>query len=535
MRRKKLSKIAAVSLAFTLCVGTFSGCEKKDGEKSGSGDDLYSIMEEAQDLKCGNFEMTLGAEVKKGKDSEKLELGLSGVTTQESFDVEVSLDMKTDNLTTKGVVTQLIYEDEHLYINLADTMDFINSIEEVGELSDLGITEDYFDLYVGDIFEQTDETAAEEMAGLISEILEDAAVTTDKKAGAAKNGKLEFKDEKVLDFIGNLFEGIKDNADEIVDFSVEASQKTINYDKIFDYYGDLFKEYDIDIEEYKEQLAELEEIEISKEEKETMIEEIESSCDEVIDSIADSDKDDVKGSKLLVQASLDGKKGKRNYELNFEMVGVSVDDGDEVRLYLDYTFEEDEKASVKAPEESIDVEGLLEVFGPLLQGSMGSGIEPEIDPGVDATGDFINEDGSFSLDCGWDSCPDLGKVDFVAPAGYTVDMDFSEADLIFFDKEDGSSMNISLYEGSDYSNATGFSYVLSDNAKTSTGTITTSFGNVEYVLDDSHDFYTIYGYVLIDVEHYVEIEYTVYSVNEPTEEKMINDLTEIANGLKAVQ
>lgn len=535
MRRKKLSKIAAVSLAFTLCVGTFSGCEKKDGEKSGSGDDLYSVMEEAQDLKCGNFEMTLGAEVKEGKDSEKLELGLSGVTTQESFDVEVSLNMKTEDLTTKGVVTQLIYEDEHLYINLADTMDFLNSVEEIGELSDLGITEDYFDLYVGDIFEQTDETAAEEMAGLMAEILEDAAVATDKKAGAAKNGKLEFKDEKVLDFIGNLFEGIKDNADEIVDFSIESSQKTINYDKIFDYYGDLFKEYDIDIEEYKDQLAELEEIEISKEEKETMIEEIESSCDEVIDSIADSDKDDVKGSKLLVQASLDGKKGKRNYELNFEMVGVSVDDGDEVRLYLDYTFEEDEKASVTAPKESIDVEGLLEVFGPFLQGSMGPVTEPEIDPGVDEPKDFVNEDGSVSLDCGWEDCTDLGKVDYVAPAGYTLDLDFSSSDLVFFDKEDGSSMSISVYNGTDYKDGTDYGYIQSNSENAPTGTITTPLGDMEYIVDNSNAYYSIFGYVLIDAEHYVEIEYTVYSVNEPTEEKMINGLTEIANGLKAVQ
>ena len=45
MRRKRLSKIAAVSLAVSLCVGTMAGCGKKD-EKAGSGD-LYSALKEA--------------------------------------------------------------------------------------------------------------------------------------------------------------------------------------------------------------------------------------------------------------------------------------------------------------------------------------------------------------------------------------------------------------------------------------------------------------------------------------------------------
>ena len=47
MRRKKLSKIAAVSLAFTLCVGSLAGCGKKD-EKSGEYlDEPVPVMDDA--------------------------------------------------------------------------------------------------------------------------------------------------------------------------------------------------------------------------------------------------------------------------------------------------------------------------------------------------------------------------------------------------------------------------------------------------------------------------------------------------------
>lgn len=528
MRRKRLSKIAAVSLAVSLCVGTMAGCGKKD-EKAGSGD-LYSALKEAQELKAGSFEMTLGMEVP--QDDEKMELSFSGVTTDESFDIEVGLKLDADGMDVEGAVTQLVYEDEHLYINVAKAMDFLNSVEEIGDLSDFGIDSDYIDIYVGDLYEQTDNTAAEEMADIFLEIIEDAAVSTDKKEGAGKDGSIEFKDEDVLEFIGNLAQGIKDNAEDIVDSSAELSEVSYDYDAIFDYYGDLFEEYDLDIDALKAELDAVEDMEITDEDKESMVEEIETACDELIDSMEEEEDSDVEGSKISMEASLEGKKGSRTYEAHVDFVAASEDEGEEVIIYFDYVFEEGEK-KVEVPEDSLELDEVMEILEPFFATTEPE--EPEItDPTVTdpaTVEDFQNEDGSFALSCDWDS---LGRMDFFAPEGFEFEPTFSRSDFHVYGDEDYNTLYVSVYEGADYKESFDYEYTL-EQGDVPTGTISTPVGEMEYIVDNTDSYYTIYGFVAIDSNHYLDMEYTVKSSDEPTVEKCVQYLTKFAEGLKVAQ
>ena len=536
MRRKKLSKIAAVSLAFTLCVGSLAGCGKKD-EKSG-GDDLYSVMQSAQDLEtAGKFEMTIGMEVE--EDDEKMELVMSGVTTDESFDMEIALNMDIEGTTAEGTITHLIYEDEHLYINMADVMDYMNSIQQMGELSDLGIEDEYLDIYVGDLYQQKDGSAAEEMADLFLEILEDAAVSTDKKEGAATDGNIEFKDEDVVAFMGNLAEGLKDNAEDFVDFTVESTNVSYDYEPIFDYYGDLFEEYGMDVDTLKEQLESTEEIELSDEEKETMVEEIETACDELITACEDVEDGEVKGSKCFIEASLEGKKGSRTYEFNLDFVAASEEEGEEAHIYFNYVFEEGE-GKVEAPEDSVDVKEILAILEPFLGSGMDAGDPDEIDPGFGddpTSGDtalIINEDGSYGLGCYWGDCGETGRVDFTVPEGYVADESYSEIDMLRLDDPDGNYLCVMIGEGTDYIDSLDYTHA-AEQGNVTTGTISTPIGDMEYIINNQEDYCSIYGFAVVDSEHYIEIDYTVYEVNESTEEKLINELTNIAQNLKAVQ
>lgn len=536
MRRKGLSKIAAVSLAFSLCVGTLAGCGKKEDEKSGS-DDLYTVMQEAQELKTGEFEMTIGLEAP--ADDEKMELILSGVTTDESFDIEVALDIDIDGMTAKGAVTSLVYDEQHLYVNLAEAMDFMNSMEEIGELSDFGIDEDYLDIYVGDLYEQTENTAAGEMAEIMLEILEDAATSTDKKEGAAEDGSFEFKDAEVIAFIGNFAQGMKDNAEDIVDITVEASNVSYDYDDIFDYYGDTLSEYGIDMDALKAELEATEDMEITDEQKETMVEEIETACDELITAAEDDEDADAKGSKFLMEASLDGKKGSRTYEMNIDFLAASESEGDEARIYMNYVFEEGE-GKVEVPEESIELDALLEILAPLLgsTGTIDSGItDPEIDwdEPTETSNLVVNEDGSYALGCTWSDCEYTGRVDFTTPEGYVVDGNYSDSSMLMIDDADDNLLCVTIYEGNDYLDSYDYTNVKGINPDAPTGSISTPIGTMEYIIDNTESYFNIYGFIVVDAGHYLEIDYTMYSYSEPTDEKIINELNIIAQGLKAAQ
>lgn len=531
MRRKRLSKLAAVSLAVSLCVGTLAGCGKKEGGSSNSGD-LYSVMQEAQELKEGTFEMTIGMEA----DDEKMELILSGVTTDESFDIEVALDIDIEGVDMNGAVTQLVYEDEHLYVNLAEAMEFVNSVEEIGDLSDFGIDSDYLDIYVGDLYEQTDNTAAGEMADLMLEVLEDAATSTDKKEGTAEDGNIEFKDTDVVAFMGNLAQSLKDNAEDIVDLAAESGNVSYDYDAILDYYEDIFDEYGIDMDSVKAELDAVGEVEITDEDKETMVEEIEAACDEIITASEDDEDTDAEGSKFLMEASLDGKKGSRTYEINVDFLAASESEGDEARIYVNYAFEEGE-GKVEAPEDYIELGELLEVLSPFL-GTIGTDIsDPEIGFDEPATGEsdlIVNEDGSYGLACDWGTCEYTGRIDYMAPAGYTIDEEFSTVGYQTYNDADWNSIYLAVYEGDSYLDSYEYTYI-EENTNAPKGTISTPAGEMAYIIDNTESYYTIYGFVTIDPEHYLIMDFTMYETDEPTDEKMVEYLTNFAQGLKSAQ
>ena len=531
MRRKRLSKLAAVSLAVSLCVGTLAGCGKKEGGSSNSGD-LYSVMQEAQELKEGTFEMTIGMEA----DDEKMELILSGVTTDESFDIEVALDIDIEGVDLNGAVTQLVYEDEHLYVNLAEAMEFVNSVEEIGDLSDFGIDSDYLDIYVGDLYEQTDNTAAGEMADLMLEVLEDAATSTDKKEGTAEDGNIEFKDTDVVAFMGNFAQSLKDNAEDIVDLAAESGNVSYDYDAILDYYEDIFDEYGIDMDSVKAELDAVGEVEITDEDKETMVEEIEAACDEIITASEDDEDTDAEGSKFLMEASLDGKKGSRTYEINVDFLAASESEGDEARIYVNYAFEEGE-GKVEAPEDYIELGELLEVVSPFL-GTIGSDIsDPEIGFDEPATGEsdlIVNEDGSYGLACDWGTCEYTGRIDYMAPAGYTIDEELSTVGYQVYNDADWNSIYLAVYEGDSYLDSYEYTYI-EENTNAPKGTISTPAGEMAYIIDNTESYYTIYGFVTIDPEHYLIMDFTMYETDEPTDEKMVEYLTNFAQGLKSAQ
>ena len=531
MRRKRLSKLAAVSLAVSLCVGTLAGCGKKEGGSSNSGD-LYSVMQEAQELKEGTFEMTIGMEA----DDEKMELILSGVTTDESFDIEVAFDIDIEGVDLNGAVTQLVYEDEHLYVNLAEAMEFVNSVEEIGDLSDFGIDSDYLDIYVGDLYEQTDNTAAGEMADLMLEVLEDAATSTDKKEGTAEDGNIEFKDTDVVAFMGNFAQSLKDNAKDIVDLAAESGNVSYDYDAILDYYEDIFDEYGIDMDSVKAELDAVGEVEITDEDKETMVEEIEASCDEIITACEDDEDTDAEGSKFLMEASLDGKKGSRTYEVNVDFLAASESEEDEIRIYVNYVFEEGE-GKVEAPEDYIELGELLEVVSPFL-GTIGTDIsDPEIGFDEPATGEsdlIVNEDGSYGLACDWGTCEYTGRIDYMAPAGYTIDEEFSTVGYQTYNDADWNSIYLAVYEGDSYLDSYEYTYI-EENTNAPKGTISTPAGEMAYIIDNTESYYTIYGFVTIDPEHYLIMDFTMYETDEPTDEKMVEYLTNFAQGLKSAQ
>ncbi|MBQ4523936.1 MAG: hypothetical protein IJA10_13445 [Lachnospiraceae bacterium] len=530
MRRKRLSKIAAVSLAFSLCVGTLAGCGKKEDEKSS--DDLYNVMQDAQELKTGTFEMTVGMEAP--EDDEKMELILSGVTTDESFDIEVSVDIDIDGMAMNGTVTRMVYEEEHLYVNLADAMEFVNSMEEVGELSDFGIDSDYIDIYVGDLYEQTDNTAAGEMAELMLEMLEDAATETDKEEGAAEDGSIEFKDTEVVAFMGNFAQSLKDNAEDLVDLFIESSNVSYDYDEVFDYYEDFFSEYGVDVDTLKEELDATQEMEITDEQKEIMVEEIETACDELITVCEDDEDADAKGSKFLMEASLDGKKGSRTYEMNVDFLAASESEGDEVRIYMNYVFEEGEE-KVEAPEDSMELEALMEVLAPLLEAT--GTMDPEIGFDEPATGESVeieNADGSYALGCSWDDCEYTGRMDYIAPAGFSINKEASDMGFHAYNDEEWNSLYLAVYDGENYLNNYDYESI-SQNSEAPKGTISTPVGEMEYLIDNTEDWYTIYGFITIDAGHYLVMDYTVYDVDESTEAKLVELLTNFAQGLKVAR
>ena len=531
MRKKRLSKIAAVSLVVSLCVGSLVGCGKKKEEKSAS-KDLYSVMQEAQDLTSGNFEMTLGME--SPKEDEFIEITFSGVTTEESFDIEVALNVDADGDVVKGSVAQLIYEDEHLYINAAKTVEFLNMFEEIGTLSDFGIDTDYIDIYVGDIYEQTDKSAAGEMADLFIEIIEDAAVNTDKKEGAAKDGNIEFKDTDVVAFLGELAQSVKDSSEDIVDISAEMSNISYDYNAIIDYYGDMFEEYGIDVDEMKDELDTIEEVELTDEEKEVMVEKIEATCDGIIEGFENPEDADAKGSKIVFEASMDGKKGSRTYEFHFDLLAASESDGDEVRFYADYVFEEGE-GKVKVPKDSLEMDELMEVLEPFYNDMIEpnpSIMEPDVDDPTATSNDLLNEDGSYAVSCSW-GCSS-GRVDFFAPEGFEIDSDFSREDFQVYTNSDYNSMYLFMYDGESYLESYDYESLM-EKGELPTGTISTPVGEMAYIIDNTESFYTLHGFVTIDAEHYLKIEYTIYSSDEPTVEKGIQYLTTFAQGLKPVQ
>ena len=531
MRKRRLTKVVAAALSFTMCLGTFTGCKKKEGKDGKGSNDVYSALAEAREIKTGTFEMKMGAELP--EEDEKMEIILSGVATQESFDIEVAVDVDIPEMDVEGTVTRMIYDDEHLYINVADTMEFVNSISYMGELSDFGIDSEYIDLYVGDLFAQKEDAAVEEMADLMLEVLEDAAVATDKKEGAGKDGSIEFKDDEVITFIGNFAESFKENAEEFVELTAESATTAYdyNYDKILDYYADIFEEYGVDVEEFKDAMEQVETTEITDADKEMMVEEIETGCDEIIATAKDDEDADVKGSKFAIDTSLDGKKGSRKYECNIDFLAASESDDENVRLYLNYSIEEG-KGEVKAPSDSLGVKEILEILEPFMEMTDPGVADPEVDP-TEENPALINDDGSYGLGCEWGDCEYSGRIDFTPAAGYVFDETLSDIGFHVYDNAEMDSLYLSVYEGNDYKD--GYEYATAyEKGDAPEGVITTPVGDMPYIIDIADGYTSIYGFIIIDPEHYLLMDYTIYSSDDVTE-KLISELTNLAQGLKAAQ
>ena len=147
---------------------------------------------------------------------------------------------------------------------------------------------------------------------------------------------------------------------------------------------------------------------------------------------------------------------------------------------------------------------------------------------------IINEDGSYGLGCYWGDCGETGRVDFTVPEGYVADESYSEIDMLRLDDPDGNYLCVMIGEGTDYVDSLDYTYAAEQEIVT-IGTISTPIGDMEYIINKEETYYSIYGFAVIGSEHYIEIDYTIYESNEPTEEKLINELTNIAQNLKAVQ
>ena len=76
---------------------------------------------------------------------------------------------------------------------------------------------------------------------------------------------------------------------------------------------------------------------------------------------------------------------------------------------------------------------------------------------------------------------------------------------------------------------------IEENTNAPKGTISTPAGEMAYIIDNTDRYYGINGFVTIDPEHYLIVDYPMDETDEPTDEKEVEYLTNFAQGLKSAQ
>ena len=135
------------------------------------------------------------------------------------------------------------------------------------------------------------------------------------------------------------------------------------------------------------------------------------------------------------------------------------------------------------------------------------------------------------LKCQKGNCNEGKLIDFVVPDG-----EYFSVQQYFYDYANtlsiyGEREAHVFYREGNYLDA--YNYCLNKWDVSSKGTISTSIGTMEYVVDDSGDWTYIAGFVQVDSKHYVRLLYC--NCETLSEKELISDFTKVAQWLKSAQ